>query len=112
LKKVGRGTGRTQEPQPFFIQRFSKNLHLNVYTFFLKKKLFNKISIFCLGSGLFFPGPGTNLFLKKTLRIEVVNGKKNICYCIFGVCLVTGTKNLDISQKETFRISIFFISPL
>jgi hypothetical protein len=35
-----------------------------------------------------------------------------ICYCIFGVYLVTGTKNPDISQEETFRISklIFYIT--
>jgi hypothetical protein len=45
------------------------------------------------------------------LRIEVVNGKTNICSCIFGVYLVTGTKNPDISQKVTFRISkLFFYS--
>jgi hypothetical protein len=50
---------------------------------------------------------------KWTLRIELVNGKKNICYCIFKVYLVTGTKNADISQEGTFLISkIFFISPL
>jgi hypothetical protein len=46
------------------------------------------------------------------VRIEVVNRKINICYCIFGVYLVTGTKNPDISQEETFRIPNFFISPL
>jgi hypothetical protein len=34
------------------------------------------------------------------LRIEVVNGKKHICYCIFSVYLVTGTKNTDISQEQ------------
>jgi hypothetical protein len=47
-----------------------------------------------------------------TLRIEVVNGKKFICYCIFRVYLVTGTKNPDISQEGTSRISkkIFFIT--
>jgi hypothetical protein len=28
-----------------------------------------------------------------------------ICYCIFRVYLVTGTKNPDISQEGTFRIS-------
>jgi hypothetical protein len=44
-------------------------------------------------------------YAKWTLRIEVVNGKQNICYCIFGVYLVTGTKNPDISQEGTFRIS-------
>jgi hypothetical protein len=37
------------------------------------------------------------------LRIEV-------CYCIFGVYFVTGTKNPDISKEGTFRISIFFIT--
>jgi hypothetical protein len=26
-----------------------------------------------------------------------------ICYCIFGVYLVTGTKNPDISEEGTFR---------
>jgi hypothetical protein len=46
------------------------------------------------------------------LRIDVVNGKKNICYSIFGVYFVTGTKNPDISEKGTFRISklIFYIT--
>jgi hypothetical protein len=39
------------------------------------------------------------------LRIEVVYGKFFICYCIFGVYLVTGTKNPDISEEGTFRIS-------
>jgi hypothetical protein len=43
------------------------------------------------------------------LRIEVVNGKKPICYCIFSVYLVTGTKNPDISEEGTFRIlKLFF----
>jgi hypothetical protein len=42
------------------------------------------------------------------LRIEVVNGKKHICYCIFSVYLVTGTKNPDISEEGTFRISKLF----
>jgi hypothetical protein len=28
-----------------------------------------------------------------------------ICCCIFGVYLVTGTQNPDISQEGTFRIS-------
>jgi hypothetical protein len=28
-----------------------------------------------------------------------------ICYSIFGVYLVTGTKNPDISEEGTFRIS-------
>jgi hypothetical protein len=51
-------------------------------------------------------------YAKWTLRIAVVNGKKHICYCIFSVYLVTGTKNPDISQEGTFRISkkIFFIT--
>jgi hypothetical protein len=51
-------------------------------------------------------------YAKWTLRIEVVNGKKHICYCIFSVYFVTGTKNPDISQEGTFRISkkIFFIT--
>jgi hypothetical protein len=44
------------------------------------------------------------------LRIEVFNGKKNICYCIFGVYLVTGTKYPDISQERTFRISMPLIN--
>jgi hypothetical protein len=46
------------------------------------------------------------------MQIEVVNGKKHICYCIFSVYLVTGTKNPDISEEGTFRISkiIFFIT--
>jgi hypothetical protein len=46
------------------------------------------------------------------LRIDVVNGKKNICYSIFGVYFVTGTKNPDISEEGTFRISklIFYIT--
>jgi hypothetical protein len=47
-------------------------------------------------------------YAKWTLRIEVVNSKKNICYCIFVVYLVTGTKNPDISEKGTFRISKLF----
>jgi hypothetical protein len=48
-------------------------------------------------------------YAKWSLRIEVVNGKKNICYCFFRVYLVTGTKNPDISQEGMFRISkIFF----
>jgi hypothetical protein len=42
------------------------------------------------------------------LRIEVVFGQNNICYCIFSVYLVTGTKNPDISQEGTSRIPIFF----
>jgi hypothetical protein len=42
------------------------------------------------------------------LRIEVVNGLNNICYCIFSVYLVTGTKNPDISEEGTFRISKLF----
>jgi hypothetical protein len=33
------------------------------------------------------------------LQIEVVNGQNNICYYIFSVYLVTGTKNPDISQE-------------
>jgi hypothetical protein len=35
-----------------------------------------------------------------------------ICYCIFGVYFVTGTKNPDISEEGTFRISklIFYIT--
>jgi hypothetical protein len=39
--------------------------------------------------------------------------KKN-SYCIFGVYLVTGTKNPDISQEGTFRISklLFYITTL
>jgi hypothetical protein len=51
-------------------------------------------------------------YAKWTLRIEVVNGKNIICYCIFGVYFVTGTKNPDISEKKTFRISklIFYIT--
>jgi hypothetical protein len=38
--------------------------------------------------------------------------KKPICYCIFSVYLVTGTKNPDISEEGTFRISklIFYIT--
>jgi hypothetical protein len=36
-------------------------------------------------------------YSKWILRIEVVNSKFFICYCIFGVYLVTGTKNPDIS---------------
>jgi hypothetical protein len=35
-----------------------------------------------------------------TLGIKVINGKKNICYCIFGVYLVTGTNNPDISPRS------------
>jgi hypothetical protein len=50
-------------------------------------------------------------YAKWTLQIEVVNGKKHICYCIFSVYLVTGTKNPDISQEETFRISNFLFLP-
>jgi hypothetical protein len=46
---------------------------------------------------------------KWTLWIEVVYGKFFICYCIFGVYLLTGTKNPDISKEGTFRISIFFV---
>jgi hypothetical protein len=42
------------------------------------------------------------------LRIDVLNGKKNICYSIFGVYFATGTKNLDISEEGTFRISKLF----
>jgi hypothetical protein len=42
------------------------------------------------------------------LRIDVLNGKKNICYSIFGVYLATGTKNPDISEEGTFRISKLF----
>jgi hypothetical protein len=51
-------------------------------------------------------------YAKWTLRIEVVNGKKNICYCIFSVYLVTGTKNPDISQEGTFQIPnlLFFLT--
>jgi hypothetical protein len=33
----------------------------------------------------------------------------NICYCIFSVYLVSGTKNPDISQEATFRISKLFL---
>jgi hypothetical protein len=51
---------------------------------FFEKKLFLTKSIFCLGSGLF-------------------SGS----YCIFGVYLVTGTKNTDISEEGTFQSSIF-----
>jgi hypothetical protein len=48
-------------------------------------------------------------YAKWTLRIEVVNDKNFICYyCIFGVYLVTGTKNPDICQEGTFRISKLF----
>jgi hypothetical protein len=50
-----------------------------------------------------------NIYYEKwTLQIEVVNGKKPICYCIFSVYLVTGTKNPDISEEGTFRISKLF----
>jgi hypothetical protein len=51
-------------------------------------------------------------YAKWTLQIELVNGKKFICNCIFEVYLVTGTKNPDISQEGTFRISkyIFYIT--
>jgi hypothetical protein len=34
-------------------------------------------------------------YAKWTLRIEVVNSKKPICYFIFSVYFVTGTKNPD-----------------
>jgi hypothetical protein len=45
------------------------------------------------------PNAGHRLYYEKsTLRIEVVNGKKNICYSIFVVYLVTGTKIPDISH--------------
>jgi hypothetical protein len=44
-------------------------------------------------------------YAKWTLRIEVVCGQNNICYCIFRVYFVTGTKNPDISQEGTFRIT-------
>jgi hypothetical protein len=47
-------------------------------------------------------------YLKWILRIEVGNGKQNICYSIFGVYLVTVTNYPDISQEGTFRITIFF----
>jgi hypothetical protein len=64
--------------------------------FFLKQFFFQKI-------------PKLKIYYAKwTLRIEVVNGKKNICYCIFGVYVVTGTKNPNISGKKTFRISKLF----
>jgi hypothetical protein len=92
----------------------------------LKNKLFLKKSIFCLGSNkkIRIPDKKIDFFFKQlfsqkilklknyyakwTLRIEVVNGKKPICYCIFSVYLVTGTKNLDISEEGTFRISKLF----
>jgi hypothetical protein len=44
------------------------------------------------------------------LQIEVVNGKNNICYCLFGVYLVTGTKNLPRRNIPDFKIK--FLSPL
>jgi hypothetical protein len=49
------------------------------------------------------------------MRIEVVNGQNNICYCIFRVYLVTGTKNPDISQEGIERSGFQknkFLSPL
>jgi hypothetical protein len=54
-------------------------------------------------------------YAKWTLRIEVVNGQNNICYCIFRVYLVTGTKNPDISQEGIERSGFQknkFLSPL
>jgi hypothetical protein len=61
----------------------------------------------------FFKIPKLKIYYAKwTLRIEVVNGNKIICFCIFGVYLVTGTKNPDISEKGSFQISkiIFYIT--
>jgi hypothetical protein len=37
---------------------------------------------------------------------------KKKCYCIFRVYLVTGTKNPDISQEGTFRISKRWPNPI
>jgi hypothetical protein len=42
------------------------------------------------------------------LRIDVLHAKKYICYCNFGVYLVTRTKNPDITEEGTFQISILF----
>jgi hypothetical protein len=42
---------------------------------------------------------------QEKLRWAFTAAWETMCYCIFGVYLVTGTKNPDISQEGTFRIS-------
>jgi hypothetical protein len=82
----------------FFEKKFKKN------RFFVRDRIF-----FRLRQKI----PKLEMYYAKwTLRIELVNSKKNICYCIFRVYLVTGAKNPDISQEGTFRISkiIFYIT--
>jgi hypothetical protein len=66
-------------------------------------KLLNKLIDFF--NQLFF-------LLNILCKVELLMVTFFICYCIFGVYLVTGTKNPDISQEETFRISklIFYIT--
>jgi hypothetical protein len=59
---------------------------------------------------IFFPKNSKKkyYYAKWTLRIEVVYGKKMICYCIFRVYLLTGTKNPNISQEGAFRNTKLF----